>query len=63
MAKPKPITERQLSSIRAITQKYGSVLRQHQEKDGTIILHCQKTHDPSAKLFRIDYPDGLTHAV
>lgn len=55
-------TPAQVSAIRALTQKYGDVLRQHQEKSGVIILHCQRHHEHSAHMFRIE-KDGLTTGV
>jgi hypothetical protein len=55
-------TPAQISSLRAITSRYGVILRQHQHTDGTIILHCQRPNDFSAKLFRID-KSGLTTPV
>jgi hypothetical protein len=55
-------TPAQVSSLRALSQKYGVVLRQHTDKSGVIILHCQRPHEASAKLFRI-HKDGLTEAV
>lgn len=55
-------TPAQISAIRALVSKYGVVLRQHQEKSGIIILHCQRPHEASAKMFRIQ-KNGLTENV
>jgi hypothetical protein len=62
MAKERPLTPAQISSIRAITSKYGHVLRQHMEKDHSVILHCQRHHEFSAHLFRI-HPNGVTDLI